>query len=165
VDGRPKFHCAAGNGSWGWRTAIPFRTLKLPQELIERLADVGVTSTEQRELDRVLVRLEDVGQVVRAQRQGHPVQIVLAGSHPFDRIDALAADICATIKDHGESFESDDDLREWLDEDLISCSPEDLDAAIQHLEWIGRLKRPRQDQWDEDRPLPGIYVPPRIHNE
>jgi hypothetical protein len=92
-------------------------------------------------------------------RNDRAIPFRLSGLAPiFDRIDALAADICATIKDHGESFESDDDLREWLDEDLISCSPEDLDAAIQHLEWIGRLKRPRQDHWDEDRPLPGIYM-------
>jgi hypothetical protein len=62
-------------------------------------------------------------------------------------------------------LEPDDGLRKWLDEDQVQYDAKSFDAAIQHLEWAGRIKRPRQDQWNPDLPLPGDYVPPRIYNE
>ena len=94
----------------------------------------------------------------------HP-QIAWAGVHSYDEADALAAEVCATLKRRGERFESDDELCSWLEEDQVSYTPEGLAAVIGYLEWIGRIKRPRQDQWRSDLPLPGIYVPPRIYPE
>jgi hypothetical protein len=67
-------------------------------------------------------------------------------------------------KRRNERFDSEDQLRSWLEEDQVSWKPEDLAAALGDLEAIGRLRRPRQDQWG-NQPLPGIYVPARIFNE
>jgi hypothetical protein len=35
--------------------------------------------------------------------------------------------------------------------------------ALRQLEEIGRLRRPRQDHWNEDRPLPGTWIPARVY--
>jgi hypothetical protein len=35
--------------------------------------------------------------------------------------------------------------------------------ALRQLEEIGRVRRPRQDHWNENAPLPGIWIPPRVH--
>jgi hypothetical protein len=53
------------------------------------------------------------------------------------------------IKEHNEEFESEEQLRGWLDE-----------AGIEYDErsFIGRVRRPRQDHWNEDAPLPGYSV-------
>jgi hypothetical protein len=56
-------------------------------------------------------------------------------------------------------------LTSWLDQDQVSYTPESLSAALHHLDRIGRIKRPRQDQWRSDVPLPGLYVEPRIYVE
>jgi hypothetical protein len=106
----------------------------------------------------------DVRQIVRVRRLSQEY-LVYAGNHPFDRVDALAADICTVLKRHGERFESDEQLEGWLAEGGISCTAEELDKAMQQLEFSGRIRRPRQDQWRSDLPLPGQYVEPRPFNE
>jgi hypothetical protein len=73
----------------------------------------------------------------------------------------LAADVCTTIKQRGQRFESDERLADWLDEDGISYSYDELAAALRQLERISRLRRPHQDQWRTDLPLPG-YREPRV---
>jgi hypothetical protein len=40
-----------------------------------------------------------------------------------------------------------------------------LQGELHQLERIGRLRRPGQDQWRSDSPLPEYFVPPRIRNE
>jgi hypothetical protein len=110
-------------------------------------------------------RDRDAGQIIRAQRQPysvHPQHIVLQGDHPFDDTDALAADVCSTIKRHGERFENDDQLRSWLDEDAVRYPSESLAVALRQLEHLGRMQRLRVDQFDPDWSLPGVYVEPRI---
>ncbi len=52
-----------------------------------------------------------------------------------------------------------------LDEAGIEHTEKDLEAALHQLERTGRLRRPRQDQWRSDLPLPGYFAPPRIRNE
>ena len=84
---------------------------------------------------------------------------------PFDEVDALAADVCSVLKDHNEQFEAEEELRTWLDQAVIEHTEKGLEAALHQLERIGRLRRPRQDQWRSDSPLPGYFVPPRIRNE
>jgi hypothetical protein len=69
------------------------------------------------------------------------------------------------VKQRGEEFESEEQLRQFLDEDQVQYDAHSLAVAVRHLESIGRLKRPRQDQWRDDVPLPGYWVPPRIFNE
>jgi hypothetical protein len=50
------------------------------------------------ELDEVLARLEDVGQIIRAQRNtGYPMFLVPNSPRPFDETDALAADVCSAL--------------------------------------------------------------------
>jgi hypothetical protein len=90
---------------------------------------------------------------------------VLTGDHPYDEVDAVAADVCSTIKRRGDRFTDDDQLRSWLDEDKISHTDGTLSAAMLQLERIGRLNRPRQDHWRSDLPLPGVYVDPRVYPE
>ena len=134
-------------------------------ELPERLEQDSVTFTPS-DLDEVLMRLEDCGQILRVQRQpGYPQFLLGQSRHPFDRTDALAADVCASIKRRGERFEDEDELRSWLDEDRVSYDSHSLAVALDQLEQIGRLKRPREDQWRSDGPLPGLYVEPRIYVE
>jgi hypothetical protein len=110
------------------------------------------------------------GLIVRVQKQPvsvHPQHLVRKGIRPFDWVDAVAADVCAVPKCRDERFESEEDLCSWLDEDGVSWA-HDPRSALDDLESIGRLRRPRQDQWRRrrsDLPLPGIYVEPRTHNE
>jgi hypothetical protein len=136
-------------------------------ELSERLAsDSGTCSAD--ELSDVLVRLVDCGQVTRVQRQpyqAYPQYLIHTGDHPFDEVDALAADVCAVLKSHDERFESEEELRTWLEDAGIEFTSDRLTAALEQLERIGRLGRPRQDHWRSDPPLPGWYIEPRIHNE
>jgi hypothetical protein len=94
----------------------------------------------------------------------HPQFLVHKGRHPFDRIDALAAAVCASVKAREERFEAEDQLQHWLDEDQVSWNSDDLATALDQLERIGRLRHPRADQWRSDSPLPGIYLEPRIFN-
>jgi hypothetical protein len=99
------------------------------------------------------------------RRPPSPQFLVLNSRRPFDDTDARAADVCATIKRRGDRFESDQELSSWLDEDQVNYDPERFGRALSHLESIGRIKRPRQDQWSAEWPLPGTYVEPRVHVE
>jgi hypothetical protein len=115
-----------------------------------------------------VVRLADCGQVTRVQRQpyqAYPQYLIHTGDHPFDEVDALAADVYSLLKDHNERFETEEELRTWLGAAGIEHTEKDLEAALHQLERSGRLWRPRQDQWRSDSPLPGYFVPPRIRNE
>jgi hypothetical protein len=89
----------------------------------------------------------------------------LAGMKTFDAQDRLTADIADLIKQHGDEFEIEAEVRSWLTEAGIEWDDRGFDLAIYELEIAGRLKRPRQDHWDEGRPLPGYWVPPRCFNE
>jgi hypothetical protein len=130
-------------------------------ELAERLAGDGVTFNPDC-LDDVLTRLWEVGHILLAQRsQGHPVFIVAREDHPFDDVDALAADICLTLKRRDEQFDDEDQLSSYLDEDGIAYTSESLAVALRQLEELGRIRRPVQEF---GLPTPGIYVPPRIYN-
>jgi hypothetical protein len=105
---------------------------------------------------------------MRVQRQPYSVYpqfLMLKGRHPYDHTDALAASVCSSIKRRGERFESDQELCSWLDADKVSYDSDSLAVALQQLESIGRLRRPRADQWNSDQPLPGMYVEPRISND
>jgi DNA-binding HxlR family transcriptional regulator len=134
-------------------------------ELSERLSTDGITCTPD-ELSDALARLEDVGLLVRVQKQPpSPLFVVLNSRDPYDQRVSLAADVCSVIKRRGDQFESDQELCSWLDQDQVNYTPESLSAALHHLERIGRIKRPRQDQWSVESPLPGTYVEPRIHAE
>jgi hypothetical protein len=77
----------------------------------------------------------------------------------------LAADVCAILKRRDERFDSEDQLQSWLDEDKVDWNPDDLATALDHLERIGRLRRPRADQWRSGSTLAAIYVSPRIFQE
>ena len=60
-------------------------------ELSERLEQDSVTFTPS-DLDEVLMRLEDCGQIMRVQRQpGYPQFLLGKSRHPYDRTDALAS--------------------------------------------------------------------------
>jgi hypothetical protein len=73
-------------------------------ELPERLEQDGVTFDPD-ELDEVLSRLWDVGQIVLAQRNtGYPLFIVVKGVRALDDIDVLAADVCSAVKRRGEQL-------------------------------------------------------------
>ena len=63
-----------------------------------------------------------MGAIQRVQRQpyaAYPQYLVRSGRRPYDETDALAADICSTIKRRGEDFESDEQLTSWLEEDGV----------------------------------------------
>jgi hypothetical protein len=92
-----------------------------------------------------------------------PQRITGNGSKYYDDIDRLAADIAALIKEHDEEFESEDQLQGWLDEAGIEYDDRPFVMALRQLEEIGRLRRPRQDHWNEDRPLPGTWIPARVY--
>jgi hypothetical protein len=112
------------------------------------------------DLKEVLTRLEDCGQILRAQKQPYSVyaqSLVVNGRHPFDRTDALAAAVCSSIKRRGDRFESDDQLTSWLDEDGVSHTSESLTVALRQLGEIGRIKRPVQE-WG--LPTPGFMSSP-----
>jgi hypothetical protein len=135
--------------------------------LSERLESDGVSCTAG-DLTETITRLEDCGQLMRVQRQpyqAYPQYLIHTGDHPYDEVDALAADVCAVLKSHDERFESEEELYSLLDEAGIEFTSDRLAAALQQLERIGRLGRPRQDHWRSDLPLPGWYIEPRIHNE
>jgi hypothetical protein len=137
------------------------------EELSERLTESGVSQTAD-DLAQALSRLEDSGHLMRAQRQPysvHPQHLVRKSIRPYDKYDVLAADVCAVLKRRDERFDSEDQLQSWLDEDKVDWSPDDLATALDHLERIGRLRRPRADQWRSDSTFAAIYVPPRIFNE
>jgi hypothetical protein len=150
-----------------WNRATVAVTRSSVEELNERLTPEGVTYSRE-SLNIAITRLVDCGQIVRVQQQPYsvyPQYLVLSGTHPYDHIDVLVADVCSAIKAHGERFESEDQLRSWLDEDKITYDSGGLAIALSHLELVGRLRRPRADQWRDDQPLPGLYVEPRIFNE
>jgi hypothetical protein len=132
-------------------------------ELPERLEQDGVTFDPD-ELDEVLSRLWDVGQIVLAQRNtGYPLFIVVKGVRALDDIDVLAADVCSAVKRRGEQFDDEDQLRSWLDEDGIGYDLRSLAVALRQLEELGRITRPVQE-WSSVPRSPGVYVPPRIYN-
>ena len=107
------------------------------EQLPTRLAEDGVTF-DPAELDEVLARLEDVGHLVRVQRNsGYPLFLVLDGRRPYDDTDALAADVCSSLKRRGEQFENDEELRSYLDEDKVDYTPESLAVALRQLEAVG----------------------------
>jgi hypothetical protein len=137
------------------------------EELSERLTGSGVSHTAD-DLAQALSRLEDSGHLMRAQRQPYsvyPQHLVRKSIRPYDKYDVLAADACAVLKRRDERFESEDQLQSWLDEDKVDWNPDDLATALDHLERIGRLRRPRADQWSSDSALATIYIPTRIFNE
>jgi hypothetical protein len=137
------------------------------EELSGRLTESGVPHTAD-DLAEALSRLEDSGHLMRAQRQPYsvyPQHLVRKSIRPYDKYDVLAADICAVLKRRDERFESEDQLQSWLDEDKVDWNPDDLATALDHLDRIGRLRRPRADQWRSDSTLAGIYFPPRIFKE
>jgi hypothetical protein len=83
----------------------------------------------------------------------------------FDRNDALAADVCSTLRRHGDRFSSDEQLQSWLTEDGVQWSPEELTEALDHLEGTGRVKRDRADQFRFNSPIGGLYVEPKIYDD
>ena len=132
------------------------------EELPERLAEDGA-AFDPDELGEVLVRLEDVGQLIRAQRNtGYPLYLVSGKPRPFDDTDALAADICSALRRRGDRFGSDAQLAAWLDEDQVHWTAQSLAVALRQLEGLGRVRRLRVDQFDPDWALPGVYVEPRV---
>jgi hypothetical protein len=136
-------------------------------ELPERLAEAGV-EFDPSDLAEALIRLENAGLLLRVQRQPqevHPVLLIGNGRSGYDKVDKLAAGVARAIKARGERFESEDELTRWLTEDSISFDLQSLAAALAQLEHIGRLKRPRQDQWNSSLPLPGFYMEPGVHSE
>jgi len=52
-------------------------------------------------------------------------------------IDALAADVHATIKKRGDRFDHDPQLAEWLGRDGIEWSGQQLRDAVEQLEASG----------------------------
>ena len=56
----------------------------------------------------MLARLEDVGLLVRVQKQPpSPLFVVLKIRDSYDRTLALAADVCSSVKRRGDRFEFD----------------------------------------------------------
>ena len=132
------------------------------EELPERLAEDGA-AFDPDELGEVLVRLEDVGQLLRAQRNpGYPLYLISSSHSEFDDTDALAADVCSVLKRRGDRFGNDEELRSYLDGDGVTYTPESLAVALRQLEGLGRIVRNRVDQFDPDSMLPGVYAEPRI---
>jgi hypothetical protein len=89
------------------------------------------------ELDAVLERLADANQLVRVRRLGQEY-LVHSAQRPCDRIDALMADLCAILKRHGDYAESNERLRQLLDEAGIEFTDDELDRALQQGEFSGR---------------------------
>ena len=102
-----------------------------------------------------LVKLEDAGCVFRVQKQLGPSYVVTNGIAVFDSIDVLCAGIAAVIKQHNDEFESDEQLIVWLTDAGIEWDEHSLVLPLGQLESLGRVKRPWQDRWREDLPLPG----------
>ena len=112
----------------------------------------------------VLERLADANQLIRVRRLGQEY-LVHSGVRPFDSVDELVADLCAVLKRHWDYAESDEQLRQLLDEAGMQYTAEVLDRALQQGEFSARLRRPRQDHWNADLPLPMTYVEPRPYEE
>jgi hypothetical protein len=84
----------------------------------------------------------------------------------YEEIDVLATDIAAFIKRRGDEFDNEDQVQGWLTEEGIEWDEQTFFAALGQLEQLGRIKRPRTDQWNSlDRDLPGYWMPPRVYNE
>jgi hypothetical protein len=160
---RPRIVATTSAGAM-WRTyRSVIASRYVMAELLERLTAAGVTFTDS-ELSETFARMADAGQLVRVRRLGVEY-LVHATARGWDAGDELAADSCATLKRHGEYADSDSQLEEFLSEDGVQYAADELDRAVQFLEWGGRLRRPRQDQWREGSPLPMTYVPPRPYQE
>jgi hypothetical protein len=95
----------------------------------------------------------------------YPQFLVLCGDHPYDETDALAADVCASVKSRVDRFESDAELCSWLEEDGVRFDSDSLSAALRQLQQLGRIKRPIVEHSWADLPLPGVYVEPRVYSE
>jgi hypothetical protein len=134
---------------------------EIKEELPQRLDRDGV-QYQPEDLSLALVKLEDSGCIIRFQRQVQPQRVTGNGSKYYDDIDQLAADIAGLIKEHDEEFESEDQLSGWLDHAGIGYDERPFVMALRQLEEIGRVRRPRQDHWRDDLPLPGTWVPPRV---
>ena len=107
-----------------------------------------------------------MGAIQRVQRQpyaAYPQYLVLSGRRPYDETDALAADICSTIKRRGEDFESDEQLTSWLEEDGVVFTPSFLAVALLDLEHSGTIRRPVVEHSWANEPRPGTYVAPKIY--
>jgi hypothetical protein len=135
---------------------------EIKEELPQRLDRDGVRYQPE-DLSLALVKLEDSGCLVRFQRQMQPQRITGNGSKYYDDIDRLAADIAGVIKAHDEEFGSEDQVRGWLDETGIAYDERTFTMALRQLEELGRVRRPRQDHWRDDLPLPGVWVPSGVH--
>jgi hypothetical protein len=135
---------------------------EIREELPQRLDRDGVRYQPE-DLSLALVKLEDSGCLIRFQRQMQPQRITANGSKYYDDIDRLAADIAGVLKAHAEEFDSEDQIRSWLDHAGIEYDDRPFVMALRQLEESGRVRRPRQDHWDSGRPLPGTWVPPGVH--
>jgi hypothetical protein len=72
----------------------------------------------------------------------------------------LAAEVHGAVKKRSDSFESDEQLQQWLTEDGIEWTVDALRDAVEQLEGAGWLSRPhRSRDWHSD-PLPGCLVSP-----
>lgn len=119
--------------------------------------------SEQQALVRIAMLASHILRVLRLPERGrYSSERVLDGRRPYDDTDALAADVCASLKRHGEQFDNDEQLRSYLDEDKVTYTEQSLPLALRQLELIGRIRRIRVDQFDPDWALPGVHVPPRI---
>jgi hypothetical protein len=130
--------------------------------LPQRLERDGVRCQPE-DLSLALVKLEDSGCIVRFQRQMRPLHVTGNGSKYYDDVDRLAADIAALIKEHDEEFSSEQELQSWVDAAGIEHDDRSFVMAVHQLEELGRVRRPRQDHWRDDLPLPGTWIPPRVH--
>jgi hypothetical protein len=131
-------------------------------ELQARLAAAGVVY-DPADLSAALTRLEDSGRMLRpsqrpTREQPHPPQPLLLRSssylpawEPFSRIDALAADIIASIRSRGDRFKSDEQLAEWLAEDGTIYTERGLADALSQLLVCGLLIRPDPEGWGAPR--------------
>jgi hypothetical protein len=137
---------------------------EITKELPDRLREDGAQFRPQ-DLSLALVKLEDAGCVSRVQTQLGPSYVVANGMAVFDSIDVLCADIAAVIKQHNDEFENEEQLQGWLTGAGIAWDEHSLVLALGQLESMGRVKRPRQDHWREDLPLPGWWVPARVFTE
>jgi hypothetical protein len=82
-------------------------------------------------------------------------------THPFDDTDALAADVCSSVKRRGDHFEGADQLCSWLDEDGVRWTSDSLTAIeVQAATWSpgGQLDwwlKERQEWWGRVRGADG----------
>lgn len=132
---------------------------------------VAAQAGDELDLPAALARLEDSGRMIRPElrptrEQPHPPRplVLRSTSHftawgPFNRIDALAADIIACIRTRGDSFESDEQLVEWLASG-VTYTGEDLSAALLQLQISGLLRRPPEEGWGI--PQPGYLSTPSL---